>query len=147
MTEIAMGADAPLKAPWHLWVVGVLALLWNVAGAWTVLAAQAGAPLDMDAAERAYYAAQEPWIVAVTDVALVSAILAAVALLLRSLWAAHLFWLSIAAIAITDGYEMAQGTAQVLQGQDWMILTGVIWALAIAQLAYAIAMRRRGVLR
>lgn len=147
MTEIAMAADAPSKAPWHLWVVGVLSLLWNATGAWTIMSAQSGAPMDMDATEIAYYAAQAPWFVAMTDLVLISAILAAVALLLRSRWAVHLYWLSIAGIVVTAVYDIAAGTALLLQDQGWLILSCVTTGLAIVQLLYAIAMHKRGVLR
>jgi hypothetical protein len=147
VTETAMAAEAPSKAPWQLWVVGVLSLLWNAAGAWTIMSAQSGAPMDMDAAEIAYYAAQPQWFVAVADVVLISAILAAIALLMRSRWAVHLYLLSIAGIVVTSVYDIAAGTALLLQDQGWLILSCVTTGLAAAQLAYAIAMRSRGVLR
>ncbi len=138
---------APARAPWHLWLVGILSLLWNASGAWTIISAQSGAPMDMDANEIAYYAAQAPWFVALTNVVLVSAILAAIALLLRSRWAVHLYALSIAGIAVTAAYDIAQGTALLLHDQGWLILECVTAGLAIVQLAYAMAMRKRGVLR
>jgi hypothetical protein len=147
MTETVMAAETPSKAPWHLWVVGVLSLLWNAAGAWTIMSAQSGAPMDMDATEIAYYAAQAPWFVAVTDVVLISAILAAVALLLRSRWAVPLYWLSIAGIVVTSAYDIAAGTALMLEDKGWLILSCVTAGLAVVQLIYAIAMRNRGVLR
>ena len=147
MTEAAIAAAAVPRTPWHLWVIGVLSLLWNAAGAWTIMSAQSGAPMDMDANEIAYYAAQAPWVVAVVDVVLISASLAAIALLLRHRWAVHLFALSIAGIVVTSAYEIAQGTAPLLHDQGWLILACVTDGLAIAQLLYAAAMRRRGVLR
>ena len=78
---------------------------------------------------------------------LISAILAAIALLLRSRWAVHLYVLSIAGIVVTSAYDIAAGTALLLQNQGWLILDVVTTGLAILQLAYAIAMWRRGVLR
>ena len=63
------------KAPWHLWLVGVLALLWNGSGAYTIFMAQAGR-LSVSPDEAAYYAAQAAWFVVLTDAALVSAIAA-----------------------------------------------------------------------
>jgi hypothetical protein len=147
MSEIVMDGAASSRTPWHLWVVGILSLLWNASGAWVYVSAQTGNPMDMDATEIANFAAQAPWFVAVTDVAFAAAILAAVALLLRSRWAVHLYALSIAAIVVTSAYEIAQGTALMLQGQDWLILFCVTTCLAIAQLFYAMAMRKRGVLR
>ena len=147
MSEIAMGASAPAKAPWHLWVVGALSLLWNASGAWVIMSAQAGAPMDMDAREIAYYAAQAPWFVALTDVALIGAALGAVALLLRSRWAPRLYGLSIAAIVITAAYDISQGTALLLNDQGWLIKDCATSALAVAQLLYALVIGKRGVLR
>lgn len=147
MSDIAAGQPAPRKAPWHLWVVGGLSLLWNAAGSWTIMSAQSGAPMDMDAAEIAYYAAQPAWLAAVTDIALVTALLAAVALLLRSRWAERLYALSIIAIAIALASDISRGTALLLQSQEWLVLESVTSGLAIAQWLYALAMRKRGVLR
>ena len=147
MSDIAIEQPAPRKAPWHLWVVGTLSLLWNTSGAYTIMSAQSGAIMDMDPPEVAYYAAQAPWFVAVTDLVLISAILAAIALLLRSRWAVHLYGLSIAGIVVTSIYDIAAGTALLLQDQGWLILSCVTTGLAIAQLAYAVVMRGRGVLR
>ncbi|HEY6814489.1 MAG TPA: hypothetical protein VI168_03005 [Croceibacterium sp.] len=138
---------APPKTPWHLWIVGILSLIWNAAGAWTIMSAQSGVPMDMDANEIAYYAAQAPWFVAVTDLVLISATLAAIALLLRSRRAVHLYALSIAGIAVTAGYDIAAGTALLLHDQGWLILELVTGVLAILQLVYAGAMRQRGLLR
>ena len=147
MSDIAIEQPAPRKAPWHLWVVGTLSLLWNTSGAYTIMSAQSGAIMDMDPPEVAYYAAQAPWFVAVTDLVLISAILAAIALLLRSRWAVHLYGLSIAGIIVTSVYDIAAGTALLLQDQGWLILSCVTTGLAIAQLAYAVVMRGRGELR
>ena len=147
MTDIAMDGTASAKAPWHLWVVGILSLLWNVGGAWTFIQAQSGAPMDMDATEIAYFAAQAPWFVAATDVAVVAPLLGAVALLLRSRWAVLLYALSVAAIVVTNAYDVAAGTALMLNDQGWLILDCITFGLAILQWLYAWAMRRRGVLR
>ena len=147
MTDIAMDGTAPAKAPWHLWVVGLLSVLWNAGGAWTFIQAQSGAPMDMDATEIAYFAAQAPWFVAVTDVAVVAPLLGAVALLLRSRWAVLLYALSVAAIVVTNAFDVAAGTALMLNDQGWLILNCVTFCLAILQWLYAWAMRRRGVLR
>jgi len=111
------------------------------------MSAQSGAPMDMDANEIAYYAAQAPWFVAVTDVALIAPIFGAVALLLRSRWAVPLYGLSVAAIAVTSVYDIAQRTALLLRDQGWLVLSCVTAGLALGQLVYAAALRRSGVLR
>jgi hypothetical protein len=140
-----MGEARP-KAPWHLWVVGVLSLLWNASGAWVIMSAQSGAAMDMDAREIAYYAAQAPWFVALVDLVLISAVLAAIALLLRSRWAVHLYALSVAGFVVTAAYDIVQGTALFLGDQGWLVLELVTFGLSLLQLVYAWAMRKRGVL-
>jgi len=96
------------KAPWHLWLVAIVALLWNGAGAYTIMMAQAGRLYDLEPGEAAYYAAQPVWFVVLTDVALVAALAAALALLLRKRMAVWLFALSLTAIVITNSYEFSQ---------------------------------------
>jgi hypothetical protein len=145
MSELTMAM--PAKTPWHLWAVAILSLLWNAAGAWTIMQAQSGAPMDMDANEIAYYAAQPAWFVAVVDVALVAPIFAAVALLLRSRWAVALYALSVAAIFLTGAYDIAQGTALLLHDRGWLVLECVTVGVALLQLWYAAAMRSYGLLR
>jgi len=146
MSDLAMGETRP-RAPWHLWVVGVLAVLWNGSGAAVIMAAQYGAYPDLPADEAAYYAAQKLWFVAVTDLALLGGVLGGVALLLRSRWAAALFAISLVAIAITNGYDLATGTSRMFTNTGTVVVTCLIWILAILQLWYAAVMRGRGVLR
>ena len=134
------------KTPWHLWVVGSLALLWNASGAYTIMMAQAGRLPSVGAAEAEYYAAQPLWFAVVTDVALVAAVAAAVALLLRSRSAVWLFALALLAIFTTNTYDIAAGTSRVLVDRGALVVTCVIVILAILQLVYAVAMSRRAVL-
>ena len=134
------------RTPWHVWVVGFLALLWNGSGAYTIMMAQAGRLPDVSAEEAAYYAAQPLWFVVATDIALVAAVAAAVALLLRSRIATRLFAICVVAVLVTNAYDLAAGTSRVLVDRGALIVTGIIAVLAILQLAYALAMKRRGVL-
>jgi len=142
MSDVAIEQSGPARVPWHLWVVGILSLLWNASGTFVIVSAQQGAQMDMDANEVAYYAAQAPWFVAVVDIALIAAVLAALMLLLRSRWAVQLYALSVAAIAVTATYDIVQGTSLILHDQGWLIQALVTDGLALAQLAYAYAMRR-----
>jgi hypothetical protein len=140
-------ASSSAKTPWHLWVVGVLALLWNASGAYTIVMAQAGKLQGMRPDEVAYYAAQPAWFVVLTDIALFSAIAAALALLFRSRAAVELFLLSFLMIVITDAYDIAAGTAQALANTAAMVVTGLIAVLALLQFYYARRMYKRSLLK
>jgi hypothetical protein len=104
MSEAAMANSTQAMTPWHLWVVGAVALLWYASGAYTIMMAQAGKLASLSAEEVEHYASQPLWFVIVTDIALLSAVGAAIALLLRN-------------------------------------------RAAVLQLVYALAMKRRAVLR
>ncbi len=142
-----MSTEGSVKAPPHLWVVGVLALLWYASGAVTIFMAQAGTLPDIEPDEAAYYAAQPFWFVAATDIALISAIGGSILLLLRNAKAARLFGLSLAAIVLTHAYDIAMGTSRSFANQGAMIVNLVIQALAVLMLLYALSMKKKGVLR
>lgn len=139
--------DANRKTPWHLWVVGILTLLWNGSGAATIMLAQGGRMPNLSPDEAAYYAAQPTWFVIATDIALVSAIAAGVALLRRSRTAVWFFGLSLALILFNNAYELVAGTSRMLVTRGALIVTIVIAVIAILQLVYAAAMKTRGILR
>lgn len=134
------------KTPWHVWAVGILTLLWNGSGAYTIMMAQAGRLSDLSADEAAYYAAQPIWFVIATDIATLAPVAAGVALLLRSSTSVWLFALSLAVIVVNNVYELAAGTSRALVSQGALILTAIIVVIAVLQLLYSRTMKKRGVL-
>jgi len=142
-----VAAGGRVKTPWHVFVVGILALLWNASGAYTILMAQAGRLPDLTPDEAAYYAAQPVWLVIATDISLLAAIAGAVALLLRRRAAAWLFALSFVSIIVTNVYDLAAGTSRALANRTAAIVTALIVVIAILELAYARTMAKRGALK
>jgi hypothetical protein len=132
---------------WHLWLVGILTLLWNGSGAATILMAQTGRALDMDPYEIAYYAAQPRWFVLTTDLATFLPLAAGVALLMRSRSAVWLFALSLVLIVANNAYDVAAGTSLAIKDQDWRVLIVAITAIALAQFGYAWTVEKRGALK
>ena len=141
-----MNPLATRSTPWHLWLVAILTLVWNGAGAATILMAQTGSRLDMDAREVAYYASQPLWFVLTTSLATLLPVAAGVALLLRRRAASWLFAVSLAAIVLNDAYDIAAGTSLALGDRGWLGLLIVVVVIALAQFWYARTMTKRGVL-
>lgn len=137
----------PVKTPWHLWVVGVLALIWYVSGTYTTLMAQAGRLQGISPDEAFYYAAQPHWFMVVTDVALLAAVAGSGMLLMRSARAVRAFGLSLIAILVTHGYDIGMGTSRSFANQGALAVNLFILVLAVLMLFYANAMAKRGVLR
>ncbi len=144
----ASAITAPVgKAPWHLWTVAVLTLLWNGSGAYTIIMAQQGLLPNIRPDEIAYYAAQPFWFVVVTDIALFAPIAAAIALCLRSKAAVWLFAASVAAVCTTNLYDLVAGSSQALANTGALVVTCIIVVLAILQSVYARTQQKRGILR
>ena len=89
-------------APVHLWVIGILSLLWNAIGAFDYLATQSGmesymsqfSPEQLD-----YFQAFPTWLVAAWAVGVWGSVLGSLALLLRKAWAFWLFSASLLGLA------------------------------------------------
>ena len=131
------------KRPWHLWAVGLLGLLWYGSGALTIMMAQSGRLPGMQPGEVAYYAAQPGWFMIATDIGLLSALAAAIALLMYRRMAVRLYALSLGMILLTNAYDFLAGTSLALTSRGTLIMTLVVVVVAVLQLAYAHVMIRR----
>jgi hypothetical protein len=109
--------------------------------------AQAGRLANISSDEAAYYAAQPSWFVVATDIALVAAVAAGVALLLRRRAAVWLFALSLGGIIVTNAYDLAAGASRTIVSQGALVVTLIIAVIAVLQLLYSWTMRRRAVLK
>ena len=101
-------SETKVRAPWHLWVVGVVSLLWYAAGAYTIQMAQLGRLPHLSPDELAYYAAKPVWLIAITAISTYGSALASVLLLLRSRAAVWLFAIALVFIVLNNGIELAK---------------------------------------
>jgi len=152
MTNENVSAPQADSVPWHLWVVGIVALLWNGFGAYDYLMTQTRgveylSGLGMTAAQIDYYNAMPAWMSAVWAVGVWGGVLGAVLLLLRRGWAVWAFAASLAALVISLIYALLLSDGARLMGAPGMIMNVVILIAAVAFLYYARRMARGGVLR
>lgn len=142
--------EATGKVPRHLWVVGVLTLLWNAIGAFDYAATQFRIEAYMSQftpEQLEYFYGFPAWAVASWAIAVWSSLLGSLGLLLRKAWAVWLFGLALAGMAITFVYNFLLSDGLSMMGTGGAIFTAVIWAVAIFLFFYSRAMARRGVLR
>ena len=137
------------KAPLHLRIVGVLAVLWNAIGAFDYTATQLRIEAYMSAftpEQLAYFYGFPAWAVATWAIGVWGALLGSIALLLRKAWAVWSFGISIAGMALTTIYNFVLTDGAALMGPGAMAISAVIWIIALALFFYARAMAKRGVL-
>lgn len=144
--------DMTVKTPWHLWVVGVAAVLFNAIGPYdyvrTMLEGETylvGA--GMTPPQIAYYETLPVWVHAVWAIGVWAAIAAAVMLLLRRKLAMPVFALSLGAFALNmlHTYVLSEG-GRIMGPQ--MMTTNVMIAAVLAFLIWCSwMMSKKGVLR
>ena len=138
------------KAPRHLWIVGVIAVLWNAIGAFDYAATQLRLESYMGqftAEQLEYFYGFPAWAVAAWAIAVWSSLLGSVALLLRKAWATWLFGAALVGMALTTLYNFVLTDGAALMGGGAVAFSAVIWAIALFLFVYARAMAGRGVLK
>lgn len=136
------------RGGWHLWLVGILSLLWNGFGCFdfTMTATRNAAYLkDYPQEMLAYWFAMPWWMWALWIIGVFGGLLGAVALLMRSAWSVKLFAVSLLAAAISMAVGMTATDAPKMEGSEAISVTIVV--LALLQLVYAYWQSKRGVLR
>lgn len=141
--------EARVRAPWHLWVIGIVSTLWNLVGAfgYTVTELRLESYLSQVPPERlAYFDAFPAWAVAFWAFGVWGALAGSICLLLRKRWAVLAFGLSLAGLVGTTLYQYVLTNGLEVMGSGSAIFTVVIWTIAILLFLYARAMSKKGVL-
>ncbi len=141
---------ASVATPRHLWVVGLLALLWNGAGAFDYVMTESrnAAYLESFTGEQlAYFASFPAWMIACWALAVWGGVAGSVLLLRRKRLAVPVFAASLAAMVIVSVYNFGLSNGLAIMGRDAAVFSAVIFVVAVALLLYARWLARRGVLR
>ncbi|RPF72088.1 hypothetical protein [Aurantiacibacter spongiae] len=138
------------RAPWHLWVVGVLALIWNGFSAYDYLMTQTQNASYMAAftpAQLDYFYGFPAWMIAFWALGVWSATAGAVLLLARSRFALTAFVLGVVGLIGASVYHLTNPAPPGVMDGAGLVITIVIFISQIALIWYARRMRDRGVLR
>jgi len=138
--------------PMHLWVVGVLSLLWNGFGAYDYTMSHVGGlayfeSMGLGAAAFAWFEALPGWSVAAWAVGVWVSLLGSILLLLRSRHAATAFLVSIVGAVVSFAYQFSSDKPASLEGGMATAMPIAILVLIVAQWYYARRQAAAGVLR
>jgi hypothetical protein len=145
-------ANALTKTPWHLWLVGVIAVLFNSIGVFDFVMSKAQGAAYMASAgmtpdQIAHYQGLPSWMTVVWAVGVFGAFLASILLLLRRRLALPVFVLSLAAFLVSLLYTYVFTNGGAVMGQQMSITSAVIAGLLIFFIWYSRFMAARNVLR
>lgn len=138
------------KAPWHLWVIGVVALLWDAMGAYDYLMTQTQDEQYMSnftPEQLEFFYGFPLWVNAAWAIAVWGGVLGSVLLLLRKALAEKVFLVSWLAMVLTTIHNfLLSNGLEIMGGAVPLIFTAVIFFVALGLYLYARAMRSKGVI-
>ncbi|MGD9548522.1 MAG: hypothetical protein AB7V45_13395 [Candidatus Krumholzibacteriia bacterium] len=137
------------RIPVHVWIVGVVTLLWNLMGAYDYLMTQTRneaymakfTPEQLD-----YFYGFPVWVEAFWALAVWGSLLGSVLILLRKGLAAPVLLVSFVCMVVTAIYNFGLSDGMKIMGTGGFVFTVVIFLVALGLWLYARAMKRRGVL-
>jgi hypothetical protein len=140
------------ETPWHLWLVGVVAVLFNSIGVfdWVMSMARGAsymASAGMTSEQIAHYQGMPVWMNAVWAIGVWGAMVASVLILLRNGLASAVFAVSLSAFLVSLIYTYVLTDGGEIMGSRMAITNVVITALLLSFIWYSRLMMKRGVLR
>jgi hypothetical protein len=137
------------RTPVHLWIIGVLALLWNMMGAFDYLATKLQLDFYMSQfseEQLAYFYGFPAWVVAAWAFGVWGALAGSVGLLLRRKWSVWAFVVSIAGMVVTTIYNFGMTNGAEIMGSGAMAFSVIIWVISIFLVVYSWSLAKKGVL-
>ncbi len=143
--------DTDLKTPLHLWIVGIVSLLWNAMGAFDYVMTQTrnAEYLSAFSAEQlAFFHGLPDWVVACWAIAVWGSVLGSLLLLLRRRLASPVFLISLLAAVLTffQNYVLSDGM-RVMGDAFSLIFSLVILLVAAALFGYSRSLVQKGILK
>ncbi len=143
-------ATRSTRTPWHLWVIGGLALPWNAMGAVDYVMTETKNQAYMSRFtpdQLAFFYSIPAWVISAWAVGVWGGVLGSLLLLFRRRLAVWVFLASLLGMVATTfrNYILANGMA-VMGDASSLGFTAVIFLFALGLFLYARAMRKNGVL-
>ena len=135
------------KAPWHLWVVGVVTLLWNAVGIFSYMMTHLGKleDLGMTPEQIAFFDSFPAWSNALWAMGVWGAFVGSILILLRSRWAVTSIVISVVGLVGTTIFQNFM--IEVPEELQSLPLNIPIWVTTLFMLWYARKMTAESVLR
>jgi xanthosine utilization system XapX-like protein len=140
--------SAASPAPWHLWVIGTVGLLWNAFGCYDYVMSKTSpetylVQMGMGQETVDYMASFPAWLTTFWALGVWGSLAGSLLLLARSRQAVTAFAVSLFGLAVSQGYEMLFLRPPF---PPPLAMVGTIWIALILQVIYAARMKRAGAL-
>jgi len=139
------------KAPWHIWVVGIIMLLWNSIGCIDFTMTQFNPETWLDKytqTQRAYFLSFPIWANIAWACGVWGGFLGALMLLFRSSYALSFYGISLGGLIISNVFHLTSAdNLELVGGITGIAFTCFLALIAVLQIWYSRKMIVAGVLR
>jgi hypothetical protein len=145
MSDAASRAPTPL----HLWIVGIVSLLWNFMGIFDYLMTKFQAEFYMGQftpEQLAYFTSFPAWFTVFWALGVWGAFVGSIGLLMRKKWALWAFGISFFGLVVSSIYNFGLSNGAEIMGSGGLVFTAVIYVVAIVLLLYTGSQVKKGVL-
>ena len=139
------------RTPWYFWLLAVLALLWNAMGCFDYFMTQSHneSYLEQFSPEMLAFVDSFPqWVTTFWALGVWNGLLGSITLLLRKQITVPIYIISCVSMVVVTIRNFGFSDGMDVMGSTFdLLFTGVMFLLAIAQILYAQAMVKCGILR
>ncbi|MBA2653288.1 MAG: hypothetical protein H0U73_13645 [Tatlockia sp.] len=140
-----------IKTPWHIWLIGILGLIWNSIGVYDFIMAQTKnkAYLSSFTPEQLSFFYGLPfWVVVAWAISVWGGLIGIILLLCRRAAATWWFLVSFVGILLTtfNNFVLSKGM-EVIGDTTSLVFTSLIILVALGFYLYSVNMQRKGILR
>ena len=149
MAAVESNVGESVRTPVHLWIVGVLAILWNFVGVFDYLATQFSLEFYLSQFEPEILEAIDvmpAWATASWAFGVWGAFVGTIGLLLRKKWALWAYVVSLGGLLMSNIYSFFLSNAAEAMGDSYPYMNALIWVIALGLFIYPRAMSKKGVL-
>lgn len=142
MSELLNG-----RPPASFWVIGAIALVWNLIGLVFYYSHVTMSPDALEGfteAQQDFFTTTPVWATSAYAIAVTAGVLGALLLLLRKVWAAPMFILSLAGVVVQQFHAFVLANAIEIWGTDGVILPALVIVIAIALVIYSRTAKAKG---
>ena len=142
--------NSKISTPWHLWLIGIFALLWSGMGALDYVMTQTrneGYMSNFTPEQLEFFYGFPVWVIATWAIAVWGGIVGALLLLMRMRIATWVFLVSLICMVFTAIHNYVFSNGFEVIGDPFSLgFTAAIFLFALGFYLYSMMMRNRGVL-
>ncbi len=139
-----------VKSPWHLWVTGIISLLWNAMGAMDFVLTQMRNKAYMSsftAEQLSFFYGFPGWVVLAWAIAVWGSVAGSILLLFRKSLAEWIFLFSLIAMLLTTFHNFILSNGlQVIGDTFSLVFSGIIFLVALFLYVYANFLKKQGII-